>query len=71
MLATRRSDGGIQQSPVLGNVGGAGRAIISGRETASKNLALAAGAVALFYLWNQLQGEAGLSLTDLLFERAD
>ena len=35
VLATRRS-GGIQQSPVLVNVDGEGRAIISSRETAYK-----------------------------------
>jgi PPOX class probable F420-dependent enzyme len=35
VLATRRSDG-IQQSPVLVNVDGEGRAIISSRETAYK-----------------------------------
>lgn len=36
VLATRRSGGGIQQSPVLVNVDGEGRAIISSRETAFK-----------------------------------
>lgn len=36
VLATRREDGGIQQSPVLVNVDGEGRAIISSRETAFK-----------------------------------
>jgi PPOX class probable F420-dependent enzyme len=36
VLATRRSDGGLQQSPVLVNVDGEGRAIISSRETAYK-----------------------------------
>lgn len=36
VLATRRADGGIQQSPVLVNVDGEGRAIISSRETAFK-----------------------------------
>jgi hypothetical protein len=25
----------------------------------------------MFYAWNQLQGEAGLSITDPLFGRAD
>jgi hypothetical protein len=34
VLATRRPDGGLQQSPVLVNVGSQGRAIISSRETA-------------------------------------
>jgi uncharacterized membrane protein YphA (DoxX/SURF4 family) len=34
-----------------------------------KNTALLGGALALFYTWNQLQGEAGLSLTDPLFGR--
>jgi PPOX class probable F420-dependent enzyme len=36
VLATRRSDGGLQQSPVLVNVDGEGRPIISSRETAYK-----------------------------------
>ena len=36
VLATRRADGGIQQSPVVVNVDGEGRAIISSRETAYK-----------------------------------
>jgi PPOX class probable F420-dependent enzyme len=36
VLATRRKDGGIQQSPVLVNVDADGRAIISSRETAYK-----------------------------------
>jgi putative oxidoreductase len=36
-----------------------------------KNVALLGGALALFYLWNQLQGDAGLSITDPLFNRAD
>jgi len=36
VLATRGSDGAIQQSPVLINVDGEGRAIISSRETAYK-----------------------------------
>jgi putative oxidoreductase len=35
----------------------------------TKNLALAGGALVLFYVWNQLQGDAGLSLTDPLFDR--
>lgn len=34
-----------------------------------KNLALLGGALVLFYLWNQLQTGAGLSLTDPLFGR--
>jgi putative oxidoreductase len=34
-----------------------------------KNTALLGGALVLFYVWNQLQGEAGLSLTDPLFGR--
>lgn len=34
-----------------------------------KNTALLGGALALFYVWNQLQGDAGLSLTDPLFGR--
>jgi PPOX class probable F420-dependent enzyme len=36
VLATWRRDGGIQQSPVLVNVDGEGRAIVSSRETAYK-----------------------------------
>jgi len=36
VLATRRADGGVQQSPVLVNVDGEGQAIISSRETAYK-----------------------------------
>jgi len=36
VLATRGSDGAIQQSPVVINVDGEGRAIISSRETAYK-----------------------------------
>jgi PPOX class probable F420-dependent enzyme len=36
VLATRLPDGGIQQSPVLVNVDGEGRGIISSRETAYK-----------------------------------
>lgn len=36
VLATRRDGGRIQQSPVLVNVDGEGRAIISSRETAYK-----------------------------------
>ena len=36
VLATRRADGRIQQSPVLVNVDGEGRAMISSRETAYK-----------------------------------
>jgi putative oxidoreductase len=35
----------------------------------SKNVALLGGALILFYAWNQLQGDAGLSLTDPLFDR--
>lgn len=37
VLATRRRDGGIQQSPVLVNVDADGRAIVSTRETAYKS----------------------------------
>jgi PPOX class probable F420-dependent enzyme len=36
VLATRGMDGGIQQSPVLVNIDGDGRAIVSSRETAYK-----------------------------------
>jgi putative oxidoreductase len=32
-----------------------------------KNTALLGGALVLFYVWNQLQGDAGASLTDPLF----
>jgi putative oxidoreductase len=35
----------------------------------TKNFALAGGALVLFYVWNQLQGDAGLSITDPLFAR--
>jgi double-stranded uracil-DNA glycosylase len=35
----------------------------------TKNTALLGGALVLFYVWNQLQGDAGLSLTDALFSR--
>jgi putative oxidoreductase len=34
-----------------------------------KNIALAGAALIIFYLYNQLQGEADLSLTDPLFSR--
>jgi putative oxidoreductase len=34
-----------------------------------KDVALAGAALVLFYAWNQLQGDAGLSLTDPLFGR--
>jgi PPOX class probable F420-dependent enzyme len=36
VLATRSAGGGVQQSPVLVNIDGEGRAIISSRETAYK-----------------------------------
>jgi putative oxidoreductase len=34
-----------------------------------KNFAMLGGALILFYVWNQLQGDAGLALTDPLFGR--
>jgi putative oxidoreductase len=37
----------------------------------SKDLALAGAALVTFYAWNQLQGDAGLSITDPLFARGD
>jgi putative oxidoreductase len=37
----------------------------------SKDLALAGAALVIFYAWNQLQGDAGLSITDPLFGRGD
>jgi putative oxidoreductase len=37
----------------------------------SKDLALAGAALVTFYAWNQLQGDAGLSITDPLFSRGD
>jgi putative oxidoreductase len=37
----------------------------------SKDLALAGAALVYFYTWNQLQGDAGLSITDPFFGRAD
>src|ERR671911_1159839 len=36
-----------------------------------KNVSMAGGALVLFYAYNQLQGEAGLLITDPLFGRAD
>jgi putative oxidoreductase len=36
-----------------------------------KNVSMLGGALVLFYVYNQLQGEAGLSITDPLFGRAD
>jgi PPOX class probable F420-dependent enzyme len=36
VLATRRADGGVQQSPVIATVDAAGRVVISSRETAMK-----------------------------------
>ena len=36
VLATRRGDGGLQQSPVIATVDGEGRVVISSRETAYK-----------------------------------
>ena len=35
----------------------------------TKNVAVLGGALVLFYVWNQLQGDAGLSLTEPLFGR--
>jgi putative oxidoreductase len=35
-----------------------------------KNMAMVGGALVIFYAFNQLQGNAGLSLTDPLFDRA-
>jgi putative oxidoreductase len=37
----------------------------------SKDIALAGAALVIFYTWNQLQGDAGLSITDPLFSRGD
>ena len=34
-----------------------------------KNISMVGGALVLFYVWNQLQNEAGLSITDPLFDR--
>ncbi len=34
-----------------------------------KNIAMAGGAIVIFYAYNQLQGDAGLSITDPLFNR--
>jgi uncharacterized membrane protein YphA (DoxX/SURF4 family) len=36
-----------------------------------KNIGLIGGALVIFYIYNQLQGDAPLSLTDPLFSRAD
>ena len=35
------------------------------------NVSMAGGALVIFYVYNQLQGVAGLSITDPLFGRAD
>ena len=34
-----------------------------------KNIVIAGGAIVIFYTYNQLQGDAGLSITDPLFNR--
>jgi hypothetical protein len=34
-----------------------------------KNVAVLGGALVIFYAYNQLQGDAGVSLTDPLFNR--
>jgi putative oxidoreductase len=44
---------------------------INQRVNFTKNVALIGGALILFYIYNQLQGDAGLSLTDPVFGRAD
>jgi len=36
-----------------------------------KNISMAGGALVVFYVYNQFQGDAGLSITDPLFSRAD
>lgn len=36
-----------------------------------KNVSMAGGPLVIFYVYNQLQGVAGLSITDPLFGRAD
>lgn len=36
-----------------------------------KNVSMAGGALVIFYVYNQLQGVAGLSITNPLFDRAD
>jgi putative oxidoreductase len=36
-----------------------------------KNVAMAGGALVIFYAYNQLQGDAGLSITDPLFGKGD
>jgi PPOX class probable F420-dependent enzyme len=66
VLSTRKRDGGVQLSPVLANVDGEGRVIISSRETAYKVKNLrreAATSVcvftdAFFGDWVQVDGEA-------------
>jgi PPOX class probable F420-dependent enzyme len=66
VLSTRKRDGGVQLSPVLANVDGEGRVIISSRETAYKvkNLRREAAASvcvftdAFFGDWVQVDGEA-------------
>jgi len=44
---------------------------INQRVNFTKNVALIGAALVIFYVYNQLQGDAGLSLTDPLFGRAD
>jgi PPOX class probable F420-dependent enzyme len=66
VLSTRKRDGGVQLSPVLANVDGEGRVIISSRETAYKvkNLRREARASLCVFIdrffgdWVQVDGEA-------------
>ncbi len=75
VLATRRLDGGIQMSPVLAGVDGAGQVIISTRETAVKTrhlrrdprASLCVQNDAFFGQWVQIDGAAEvLSLPEAL-----
>lgn len=75
VLATRSADGGVQQSPVLVGVDGAGRLTVSSRETAykTKNLRRDPWAQlcvlndAFFGAWIYVEGQAEiLSLPDAM-----
>lgn len=75
VLATRRRDGGVQLSPVTVGVDGAGRAIVSSRETAYKtrnlrrqpHASLCVFADSFFGPWVQVDGTAEIvSLPDAM-----
>lgn len=66
VLATRRADGAVQMSPVLCALDGAGRVVVSTRETARKThqvrrdpaVALCVVSDAFFGPWIQVEGRA-------------